>query len=59
MKAETNISYLSAMYYTAGVLLILTALFSALGHDWALAAVWFALGIAIFAIHRVTSKKEE
>jgi hypothetical protein len=34
MTEETDLSYLSAFYYTATVLFILTAVFAALSHSW-------------------------
>ncbi len=59
MKEENDLSYLSAMYYTAAVLLLLTAVFSALSHNWAMAAVWFLLGVALFVYRLVTSREPE
>jgi hypothetical protein len=59
MKDDTDLSYLSAFYYTAAVLLILTAVFAALSHSWGMAATWFILGIVLFGYHVLTSKRPE
>jgi len=59
MKGEKDLSYLSAMYYTAAVLFFLTAVFSALSHSWEMAGVWFSLGAVLFGYRFVTSKKPE
>jgi hypothetical protein len=59
MKKETDVSYLSAMYYTAAALLVLSALFSALGHNYTLAAVWFLLGAGLFAFQLASSRKHD
>jgi hypothetical protein len=59
MKQETDLSYLSAMYYTAAALLVLTAAFAGLSHNYVLAAVWFLLGAGIFAFRLVTSRKRD
>jgi hypothetical protein len=34
MREETNLSYLTAFYYTAAALLLLTTVFAALNHSW-------------------------
>jgi|GraSoiStandDraft_25_1057303.scaffolds.fasta_scaffold14237_7 Na+/H+-translocating membrane pyrophosphatase len=44
MKEATDLSYLSALYYTAAVLLILTAVFAAVSKSWWMAGVCFILG---------------
>jgi len=55
MKGETNVSYLSAMYYTAAFLLVLTGVFAALSRSYGMATVWFILGIGLFAFRLFTS----
>jgi hypothetical protein len=57
MTQETEVSYLSAMYYTAGALLILSAVFSLVGHNYRWAALWFTLGAGLFVFRLVTSRK--
>lgn len=57
MKQETEVSYLSAMYYTAAVLLVLSAVFSLVGHNYKWAALWFTLGAGFFLFRLVTSRK--
>ena len=54
MKGETDFSYLSAMYYTAAVLLVLTGVFAILAHSFGMAAIWFVLGIGLFTIRFLT-----
>ena len=48
MQDETNLSYLSAFYYTAAVLLILTGVFAAVSHSWWMAAACFFSGSVLF-----------
>jgi len=59
MKGETDLSYLSAMFYTAAVLLALAGVFAAVDHNYGMAGVWFLMGIAIFAYRWFTSKAQE
>lgn len=59
MKGESNVSYLSAMYYTAAFLLVLTGVFAALSRSYGVAAVWFILGLGLFAFRLFTSKTPE
>jgi hypothetical protein len=59
MKNETNVSYLAAMYYTAAFLLALTGVFAALSHSYAMAAVWFILGLGLFTFRLFSSKTPE
>lgn len=59
MQNETEASYLSAMYYTAAVLLVFSAIFSAAGHNYRLAALWFSLGAGFFLFRLVTSRKPD
>jgi hypothetical protein len=59
MECENDLSYLSAFYYTAAVLLILTAVFAALSHSWGMAAACFILGSVLFGYRAVTSKKQK
>lgn len=58
MTTETDVSYLSAMYYTAAVLLMLTAVFSALSHSGGIAAIWFILGAGLF-VYRLRSSRQQ
>ncbi len=44
MKDQTDLSYLSAFYYTGAFLLLLTSVFAALSHSWGMAAACFILG---------------
>jgi hypothetical protein len=57
MKGDKDLSYLSAMYYTAAALFLLTSVFSALSRSWAMAGVWFSLGAVLFSYRFLTSKK--
>jgi hypothetical protein len=59
MKGETDVSYLSAMFYTAAVLLVLAGVFAAVSRNYGMAGVWFVLGIAIFAYRWFTSRTPE
>ena len=56
MKDETNLSYLSAFYYTAAVLLLLTAVFAAASHSWGMAVGCFIFGSVLFG-YRVLGAK--
>jgi len=58
MKTQTDLSYLSAFYYTTAALLILTGVFAALSHSWGMAALWFVLGSVLFSYLVARSKKE-
>ncbi len=42
MKDESELSYLSAFYYIAAVLFILTGVFAAPSHSWGMAAAYFS-----------------
>ena len=57
MKEETNVSYLSAFYYTGAGLLMLTGVFAGLSHSWVMAAGSFILGVVLFGYRRVATKK--
>jgi hypothetical protein len=57
MKDETDLSYLSAFYYTAAVLLLLTAVFAALSHSWGMAATCFISGSVLFSYRVLRPKK--
>jgi hypothetical protein len=59
MKDETDLSYLSAFYYTAAFLLILTAVFAALSHSWGMAAMCFISGIVLFGYRALISRKQK
>jgi hypothetical protein len=59
MKDDKDLSYMSAMYYTAAALFLLTAVFSALSRSWAMTGVWFSLGAVLFGYRFLTSKKTE
>jgi hypothetical protein len=59
MKEETDLSYLSAFYYTAAGLLVLAGVFAALSHSWGMAATWSILGIVLFSYHSRNSKKQK
>lgn len=59
MKGETNVSYLAAMYYTAAFLLVLTGVFAALSRSYRMAALWFILGIGLFAYRLFTPNTPE
>jgi len=48
MREETNLSYLTAFYYTAAALLLLTTVFAALNHSWGVAIGSFILGSVLF-----------
>jgi len=57
MKDETDLSYLSAFYYTAAVLLLLTSVFAAVSQSWGMAAACFILGSVLFSYRLLGSKK--
>ena len=59
MKGETNVSYLSAFYYTAAVLLLLTSVFAAFSRSWGMAAICFILGSVLFSYRVLAGKKQE
>ncbi len=59
MKDENELSYLSAFYYTAAVLLILTGVFAAPRHSWGMAGVCFVSGTVRFSYLLVSSKKQK
>jgi hypothetical protein len=44
MTDAKDLSYLTALYYTAAVLLILTAVFAAVSKSWGMAGVCLILG---------------
>jgi hypothetical protein len=56
VKGETDLSYLSAFYYTAAVLLLLTSVFAAVSHSWAMAAGCFIFGSVLFSYRVLASK---
>lgn len=56
MKDEKDLSYLSAFYYTAAVLLLLTAVFAAASHSWGMALGCFILGSVLFGYRVLGSK---
>ena len=56
MKGETNVSYLSAFYYTAAVLLLLTSVFAAFSRSWGMAAICFILGSVLFSYRILASR---
>jgi hypothetical protein len=47
MNTGNDLPYPSVMYYTAAALLLLAAMFCALSGNFAMAALWPILGIAI------------
>jgi hypothetical protein len=57
VKEETNVSYLSAFYYTGAVLPILTGVFAGLSHSWGTAAGSFILGVVLLSYRRVVTRK--
>jgi hypothetical protein len=59
MKGETDLSYLSAFYYTAAVLLLLTSVFAAFSRSWGMAGVCFILGSVLFSYRILTSKTNQ
>ena len=59
MKEETDLSYLSAFYYTAAVLLLLTGVFAAVSRSWGMATACFILGSVLFSYRLRGSKKQE
>jgi hypothetical protein len=56
MKGETDLSYLSAFYYTAAVLLLITSVFAAFSHSWGMAATCFILGSVLISYRLRGSK---
>lgn len=56
MPDETDLSYLSAFYYTAAVLLLLTGMFAAVSHNWGIATMCFILGSVLFSYRVLASK---
>jgi hypothetical protein len=58
MKDESDLSYLSAFYYTAAVLLILTRMFAALSNSWGMTAACFISGSVLFSYRLLASKKQ-
>ena len=59
MKGETDLSYLSAFYYTAGALLLITSVFAAVSHSWGMAAICFILGCVLFSYRVLGSKTRQ
>jgi Na+/H+-translocating membrane pyrophosphatase len=49
MTDAKDLSYLTALYYTAAVLLILTAIFAAVSKSWGMAGICFILGSVLLA----------
>jgi hypothetical protein len=59
MKGETDLSYLSAFYYTAAVLLLLTSVFAAFSRSWGMAAISFILGSVLFSYRVLAGRTHE
>jgi len=59
MKDSRDLSYLTALYYTAAVLLILTAVFAAVSKSWGMAGVCFILGSVLLGYHVRGSKERK
>jgi len=57
MKEATDLSYLSALYYTAAVLLIVTAVFAAVSKSWGIAGACLILGSVLLG-YRLRGSKE-
>jgi len=58
MNSETDLSYLSAFYYTAAVLLLLTSVFAAFSRSWGMSAICFILGSVLFSYRVLAGKKK-
>jgi len=58
VKDDSEVSYLSAFYYTAAVLLFLTGLFASLSHSWGMAAACLVSGSVLFSYRVLASKKQ-
>jgi hypothetical protein len=59
MRGETNLSYLSAFYYTAAVLMLLTSVFAAFSRSWGMAAICFILGSVLFSYRVLGGKSNQ
>ena len=59
MKGETDLSYLSAFYYTAAVLLLLTSVFAAFSRSWGMAGICFILGSVLFSYRVLAGRMPE
>jgi hypothetical protein len=59
MTDAKDLSYLTALYYTAAVLLILTAVFAAVSKSWGMAGVCLILGSTLLGYVARGSKKRE
>jgi hypothetical protein len=59
MKEATDLSYLSALYYTAAVLLIVTAVFAAVSKSWGIAGACLILGSVLLGYRLRGSKERE
>lgn len=59
MKGETDLSYLSAFYYTGAFLLLVTSVFAAISHSWGMAAACFILGSVLFGYRILASKTQK
>jgi hypothetical protein len=59
MKDSRDLSYLTALYYTAAVLLILTAVFATVSKSWGMAGICFILGSVLLGYLVRGSKKRE
>jgi hypothetical protein len=59
MKEETNLSYLSAFYYTGAVLLILTAVFAGMSQSWWVAGACFIFGSVLFGYRAMGNRKRD
>jgi len=58
MNSEADLSYLSAFYYTAAVLLLLTSVFAAFSRSWGMSAICFILGSVLFSYRVLAGKKK-
>jgi hypothetical protein len=59
MTDAKDLSYLTALYYTAAVLLILTAVFAAVSKSWGMAGTCFILGSVLLGYLVRGSKERE
>jgi hypothetical protein len=59
MTDAKDLSYLTALYYTAAVLLILTAVFAAVSKSWGMSGMCFILGSVLLGYLWRGSKDQE
>ena len=59
LNDDTDLSYLSAFYYTAATLLVLTGVFAALNHSWGMAGLCLILGMVLFGYRVRTAKSQK